>query len=247
MTFGLLITGIDGIGHGQIGAAVAGEFGFAVLAGVLLVRRQLLLAAPLLPIDLLRIPIFGLSIGASVCAFAAQSLAFVALPFYFQDVLGLTQVRTGLLMTPWPLTLAVVAPVAGRLADRYSAGLLGGVGLAALCAGLLLMALLPAHPSLAEISWRMALCGLGFGVFQTPNNRAMITSAPPARSGGASGMLSTARLFGQSSGAALVALVFGLAGHPATRTAVLTAAGFAGAAMAVSLLRLPAAGRAHRA
>ena len=143
-------------------------------------------------------------------------LAYVAIPFYFQDVLGRDAVATGLLITPWPVAAAVMAPIAGRLADRHSAGILGALGLTAFAAGLALLALLPASPGDANIAWRMALCGAGFGLFQSPNNRAILTSAPPARSGGASGMLGTARLLGQTSGAALVALMFGLAGAHAT-------------------------------
>ena len=118
------------------------------------------------------------------------------------------QVMTGLLMTPWPLVVAVIAPFSGRLADQYPAGLLGGCGLAVMALGLLAMALLPDHPTTFDIVWRMTMCGIGFGFFNTPNNRAIITSAPPIRTGGASGMQATARLLGQTMGAALVALVF---------------------------------------
>ncbi len=64
-----------------------------------------------------------------------------------------------------------------------------------------------------DIIWRMILCGAGFGLFQSPNNHTIITSAPRHRSGGASGMLGTARLLGQSTGAALVALMFNWPGR----------------------------------
>ncbi len=100
-----------------------------MVVGVVLVTRELSRAAPLLPVDLMRIPLFALSVATSVCAFMAQWMAMVSLPFLFQDTLGLGQVRTGLLMTPWPLAVAVIAPFTGRLADRYPAGLLGGAGL----------------------------------------------------------------------------------------------------------------------
>src|SRR3954451_21117754 len=66
-------------------------------------------------------PVSALSMVGSLCTFAAQTMVYVALPFYFQDVIGRTEVETGFLMTPWPLAVAVIAPVAGR-----SAGLLGG-------------------------------------------------------------------------------------------------------------------------
>jgi DHA2 family multidrug resistance protein-like MFS transporter len=236
--FGLLITAIDGAGHGETRILVVAESVAAVVAGTALVLRQLPQTSPLLPVDLLRIPVFALSIATSVASFVAQMLAYVALPFYLQDVLGRNQVETGLLMTPWPLATALIAPLAGRLADRYPAGILGGIGLAVFAAGLALTAVLPPHPGSLDIAWRMAMCGVGFGLFQSPNNRAILTTAPRERSGGASGMLGTARLLGQTIGAALMALMFGLTGDHATIVALATGAGFAAVAAAVSCLRL---------
>jgi DHA2 family multidrug resistance protein-like MFS transporter len=238
LTFGLLITGIDGLGHGERPLFVALEIGGAVAAGCALVWRELHQAWPLLPVDLLRIPMFALSVSTSTCSFVAQMLAYVALPFLLQEELGRSAVATGLLMTPWPLMTAVIAPIAGRLADRYPAGALGGIGLAAFAVGLLLLALLPTQPSDLDIAWRMMVCGFGFGLFQSPNNRAIIGSAPPERSGGASGMLSTARLMGQTTGAALVALIFNLFPQRGTAICLFLAAGFAAAAAIVSVLRL---------
>ena len=243
--FGLLIVAIDSVSHGGGGAYVALEFLGAAIAGVALVLRQLPQASPLLPVDLLRIPMFALSIATSVCSFAAQMLAYVAIPFYLQDLLGRSEVATGLLMTPWPLATAVMAPIAGRLADRHSAGILGALGLVVFAVGLASLALLPAAPGDADIIWRMMLCGAGFGLFQSPNNRAIITSAPHARSGGASGMLGTARLLGQTIGAALVALMFSLFGGRATVWALGLAAAIALLAAAVSYTRLIETSRAQ--
>jgi DHA2 family multidrug resistance protein-like MFS transporter len=238
LTFGLLILGIDGVGHREGFALVGVELGGAIVAGSVLVYVQLSRAWPLLPVDLLRIPIFALSIATSVCSFVGQMLAYVSLPFYLQDYLGHTPVETGLLMTPWPLTTAVIAPIAGRLADRYPAGILGGIGLAIFAGGLALLAALSAHPGAFDIAWRMMVCGFGFGLFQSPNNRAIISAAPKERSGGASGMLGTARLLGQTTGAALVALMFGLFPRNGTTVALMAGACFAAAAAVVSCLRL---------
>src|SRR3954453_10145162 len=236
-TFALLITGIDGISNAPSLTVPLAEVGAGILIGSVFVWYQVRLPSPLLPIDLLRIPIFALSMVGSVCTFAAQTMAYVGLPFYFQDVIGRTEVETGFLMTPWPLAVAVIAPVAGRLTDRFSAGLLGAIGLAGLTAGLVLLALLPPHPSSADVLWRLAICGLGFGLFQSPNNKLIITSAPRERSGGASGMLSTARLLGQSLGAALVAVTFGLLGPGRTAAVLWAGAALAAVACIASTMR----------
>src|SRR4029077_19345234 len=132
----------------------------AVLLGLLLMRRQADHPAPMLPIDLFRRPMFALSAATSVCSFAVQGLAFVSLPFYFEDVLLRSQVETGFFMTPWPLVVAIMAPIGGRLSDRSPAGILGGIGLALLGIGMALLAMLPATPGVANIVWRMAICGL---------------------------------------------------------------------------------------
>jgi DHA2 family multidrug resistance protein-like MFS transporter len=239
LTFGSLIICIDGFGHDGNRPLLLLLLVFAVAVGVVFVRRQGRLSAPLLPLDLLRIPVFALSIGTSICSFCAQMLAMVALPFYLQETLGRSASVTGLLLTPWPLAIMVVAPIAGRLVERkYPPGLLGGIGLSVFALGLALLATLPVVPDNMEIAWRMGVCGVGFGFFQSPNNFAMLSAAPANRSGGASGMLGTARLLGQTSGASLVALLLGLFPASGTRYSLLLAALFSVCAAGVSCLRL---------
>ena len=243
ITFGCGIAAIDSLGHGEALLACIAELGAAAIAGVWLVYRQTHMASPLLPVDLLRIPVFALSIATSICSFCAQMLAGVAIPFYLQSRYGYSAVEMGLLITPWPITVAIAAPLAGRLVERYPAGLLGGIGLVLLAAGLGSIAALPAHPSHLEVALRMALSGLGFGLFQTPNNRTMIAAAPRERSGGASGMLGTARLLGQTTGAALVALFLGRYPAEGAQISLLVAVGFALSGAVLSMLRLSETGR----
>jgi DHA2 family multidrug resistance protein-like MFS transporter len=245
VTLGLFIIGLDGIGHGERLALVVAELAGSVAMGVVFVRRQLRLRPPLLPVDLLiERPIFALSVATAVCSHAAQIIALVVLPFYFQYVGGLSPRDIGLMMTPWPAVVIVVAPIAGRLADRYSAGILGGLGLAVMLAGLLTTLFMPPTAAWPDVAWRLALCGAGFGLFQSPNNRLLIGSAPPDRAGAGSGMLSTSRLVGQTTGSALVAVVLGLThGGPdsivqATHIALGLAAGFAATAMVLSWMRV---------
>ena len=240
-TFGLLLIGLDGAGHGQGWMWVAAELAGGLIAGVVFIRRQNRMPVPMLPVDLFRTPVFALSVATSVCSYAAQTVAFLALPFYFAIAGGMSQSHIGLLITPWPAVVVVVAPIAGRLSDKYPAGLLGGVGLAVLTVGLLLMLGLPPDPPFAEVVWRMMVCGIGFGFFQSPNNRALISAAPRARSGVASGVLSTARLTGQTIGGVAVAVIFALThGDIAAGVGIAIGVGavFSGFACVISFLRL---------
>jgi MFS transporter, DHA2 family, multidrug resistance protein len=206
----LLIRGIDGIGNLQGLPVVAAELIGATIFGVLMVRRQMTLAVPMLGIDLFRRPIFSLSVAASICTFMGQGLAFVVLPFYFIDGLGFSQVWAGVLLTPWPLAGGILSHLSGRLADRHPVRLLGTIGMAVMAAGLLLLATLPLHPTTFQIVWRAAFGGMGFGFFGAPNNRAMAASAPRERSGAAGGISTMSRLLGQSIGVSVVAVIFGL-------------------------------------
>ena len=238
LTFGLLIASVEGFSHGLDPRIVAcGASAFCVV-GYLFVRSQLRKPYPLLPFDLLRIPIFSLSVFTSICSFVAQMLALVALPFFLQKELGYSDVQTGLLLTAWPAVIVVVAPVAGLLVERVHAGVLGGVGLTVMAAGLLLLALLPDHPTDGAIIWRLVVCGAGFGLFQSPNNSILIASAPAYRSGSASGMLATARLIGQTTGAALMALFFHLFPSNSTHLALYVSAALALAGALASSTRI---------
>lgn len=234
--FGLVVIGVDGLGGDARGLAAA-ELAAGLAFAALLVWQQSRQPAPMLPLDLLRIRLFALSVGTSVCSYAAQILAYVSLPFLFQAVMHRSAVATGLLVTPWPLLVAVAAPVAGRLSARHPAALLGSIGLAALACGLLLLATMPSAPADWDVAWRMGICGIGFGFYQTPNNITLMTAGPPERSGAASGMVAVARTVGWSLGSAIVALIFGLRGSQGAGTCLYVAAGFAAAGAVVSVSR----------
>ncbi len=236
--FALFVTSIDALGHGEALWIFGGEMVLTGLIATVLVRQQLALPSPLLPVDLLGQPLIALSVGTSILSFTAQMLALVSLPFLLQTRLGFSAVATGLLITPWSVATSFAAPIAGRLSDRYPAGLLSAIGLIVFASGLAALANMPAQPAIADVIWRMALCGAGFGLFQSPNNRAMIGNAPRARAGGAAGMLGTARLLGQTTGAALVALCFGQLGASGQIVALEVAAGAAVLGACISAIRL---------
>jgi DHA2 family multidrug resistance protein-like MFS transporter len=234
----LVILGIGAVAHRESWIAVGLEWAGAAAFGAALAWRQAGHPAPMLAVDLFKNPAFALSALTAICAFATQGLAFVSLPFLLQDVMGYSAVDTGLIITPWPAIVALLGPIAGRLSDRHPPGLLGGVGLFVLSCGMITLALMPRDPAIPDIAWRMVVCGAGFGFFQAPNLRALMTSAPQDRSGGASGIVATARLVGQSTGAALVALCLTVSRENGPELALWTGAAFAGTGSVVSFLRL---------
>ncbi len=237
LTFGLGFTGIDVLTRGGDAWLGSAELALAALTGTVLILRSNAQPRPLVPVDLLKNGLFTMSVVTSIASYSAQMLAFVSLPFYLQNVLHRSQVETGLLMTPWPVAAGLAAFVAGRLADRYPAAILSGAGLAIFALGLLSMGLLPVQAAPFAITGLMAICGLGFGFFQSPNNRTMLSAAPLLRSGAAGGMLATARLTGQTAGATIAAITFHFAAH-AELIALVAAALFAFAAAMASLSRL---------
>ena len=213
LTFGLMIYALEGFAHHESRAIVSIAFVAFLVIGYFYLRSQLNTSAPLLPVDLLKIPIFARSIMTSVSSFMAQMLAMVSLPFFFQDAMHFTPVEIGVLLTPWPIATMVTAPLAGRLVERYHPGILGAVGLCVFSVGLFSLYFLSEDSTIVDIFWRVMICGAGFGLFQTPNNLTIMSSAPMERSGGASGMLGMARLCGQTVGTTAVAIVFAIIPH----------------------------------
>src|SRR5262249_31003248 len=114
LVLGLLVTGLGILARAPPWGGLALAVGVGL--GAVLVRRELKQSVPLVPLDLLRIRPFAVAVSSSICCFAAQTCAFIALPFYLQDSLSLGKLETGLILTAWPAAVALSAPAAGRIA-----------------------------------------------------------------------------------------------------------------------------------
>ena len=222
-TFGLFIGCVEAYSHDVSPQLVLVGVILLLFIGFIYVRSQLGHRYPMLPFDLLKIPIFTTSVVTSILSFTAQMLGMVAMPFLLVNTFGYDAVGTGLLMTSWPLVIVFVAPMAGWLINKVHPGILGGIGLTIMGIGCFSLSFVSPDEGHFGLVWRLMLCGAGFGMFQSPNNHLLLSSAPPQRTGSASGMLATARLTGQTTGAALVALMFHLFGDMAPHDAMLLA------------------------
>lgn len=204
--FGLSILGLDLIATEYVWAI--GCLVLAALCGWVLMRHSLRQSEPLVPIDLLRITPVAYAVAASAFTFAAQMSSVVALPFYFQRIMDYSYSEIGVMLGIWSLGVGVMAPISAWLSSRLSIALMCACGAGTMAFGTLLLVFLDQYSAVYWVYLSMILSGFGFGLFQTPNNRAMLAGIPRHRSAAAGGMQATTRVYGQSFGTALVALAF---------------------------------------
>jgi DHA2 family multidrug resistance protein-like MFS transporter len=239
LTFGLIIAGLESAVHGDSPVMSAAIVALGILIAIGFVRRELRSRIPILPVDLLVRPLLALSTLGGLLVFIGSMAFLLSLPFRLQQQFGYTPGEVGAILTPWPLSIMLVAPFAGVLSDRFPAGILGGLGMGIATAGLLLMAFLPVDVTHLGLVWRMTVCGGGFGLFLTPNARLIVHASPVNRAASAGGLISTTRLTGQTLGATLMATLLAL-GFGTHRTPALVAAALAIIAGLCSLARLKA-------
>ena len=232
-TLGVFISGVDMMGADLLRGI--GLVAIAAVLGIVLMRRASGQTAPLVPVDLLRIRPLAYAVAASACTFAAQMASYVSLPFYFQQVLGRPYLEVGMLMGAWPVGTALVAPLAGRLSDRYSPATMSGIGAATMVAGMLWLALLPTHVSNAPF-WRA--CSWRAWASASSRRRTTAPCCLPRRArSGAGGLQATTRVFGQSFGTALVAIAFSLSAAHGPGLALVLGTVCAALAVAVNAIR----------
>lgn len=212
VALGALIMAADAFthpGNGDLTTAVIFA-SIAILTGLAFIWVQQRVTTPLLPLNIFASSRFSLAALTSLASFVSQGITFIALPFLFQSVYGYSALVSALLFTPWPIGIILAAPHAGRLADRYSAAIISTAGLCIFAIGLTLLAMLPEHAQAWDICLRSLICGIGFGCFQSPNNKEMLSNASRENSGYASGVLAIMRTFGQCLGAAFVGVMMSI-------------------------------------
>jgi EmrB/QacA subfamily drug resistance transporter len=194
-------------------ARLLGTLAIAVtaLTGALAAERHV--ADPIIDLTLFRNRVFSSGIASMTLSMLALFSVGFLLPFYFEELRGFSTAHSGWLLTPMPLALAVVAPIAGAASDRFGSRFIAPLGLAINAVALFLLAQLDATSSTVDIAWRLALAGIGQGLFQAPNTRAVMEAAPATAQGAASGLLATSRIAGQALSVAVAGAVFlGLGG-----------------------------------
>jgi EmrB/QacA subfamily drug resistance transporter len=201
--FALLLALSDGQEWGWTSPAIIGLFiAFIVLGGAFLVAERSSIQ-PMIDLALFRIRPFSAGLASVVVAFAGLFTATFLLPFLLEQGRGFSPIEAGLLLTPVPITMALVAPLSGAASDRFGPRILASAGMAIMALGLLSLTQLPVDFALPDLVWRLVLLGVGQGMFMSPNSSAVLGSVPRPRIGTASGTLAQMRVNGQALGIAL--------------------------------------------
>jgi EmrB/QacA subfamily drug resistance transporter len=180
----------------------------SVIALTIMVIVEHRVPYPVIDFSLLRRRVFLSANVSLILSFLALFAVSFMMPFYLEELRSLSVEQAGLLLTPLPLTIAVLAPFTGSLADRFGTRWLAAGGLAIACLGLFFISQLNAQSSIWDIIWRLVLTGVGQAMFQSPNNSALMGAAPRGQQGSASGFLATGRVVGQSVSVALAGAIF---------------------------------------
>ncbi|HEY9595960.1 MAG TPA: MFS transporter, partial [Spirochaetia bacterium] len=188
----------------------------AAVAGLVLVERRAV--NPLVPPALVSRGAFTVPVlGLMTMGIVAAGIGFV-MPFFLEESLGLTPVEAGLTLLFLPLAMAVASQIGGRLSDRFHPRVPAAIGATLILVGIGLMTPLNPHWSTLAIGWRLALTGLGFGLFTPANGVATMGAAPRDHVGVAGALTNTARFLGFSLGPTIAAALWspGLRGAAST-------------------------------
>jgi len=165
---------------------------------------------PMVDLTMFRKPPFSVGLLTGYMTFVALGGVFI-LPFYLQGVLGYSAAQVGLLLSVLPIALSITSPLSGSLSDRFGTRGLATAGLLVIALTFLLISTLQADTTTWGYILRMAPLGIGFGLFQSPNNSAIMGSVIKKRLGIASGFLAMSRTLGQTTGVALFGAIFAIA------------------------------------
>ena len=187
--------------------------GGVALLSLILVRVEKEVKFPLFDLGLMRNRTFWIANSAGFLTFIAFSSVTVLMPFFLEEVHHFSPQRAGAFMTAVPLTIFVAAPVAGRLSDRFGSQLLSSLGSIVGAFSLLIMAGLFGngfYERTGEVGLILGLCSIGLatGLFQSPNNSAIMGAVPNHKLGVASAVLATIRNLGLILGTSLATSLF---------------------------------------
>jgi MFS family permease len=180
----------------------------AFLVFYLFIKLEKKLLHPIIDFALFKNRIFVVGNVSGILAFMAMFTSTILLPFYLHDIKALTPTQIGIVMSAFPIVMAIVAPLSGIFSDKIGSVILTTLGLSLITAGLVFTAYLQPDSKLWTIVFSQMLIGFGSGIFQTPNNISIMGAVPARQLGVAGGINALARNFGMTTGIAVAVAIF---------------------------------------
>jgi EmrB/QacA subfamily drug resistance transporter len=236
----------EGHAVGWGSARIVGLFVAGVILLGLFVQVEKKRESPMLDLTLFRSRVFSATTTSALLNYCCVYSVLFVIPFLLIQARGLSPQQTGIVLTAQPIVMAIVAPISGSMSDRIGSRVPAATGMLILTIGLVMLAFFVTNGSLMEIAAALGVIGLGVGMFVSPNNSALMGSAPRARQGIAAGVLATARNAGMVmgigiSGAVLTTVMTKAAGSSGlvagARAALFVSAALASIGIGTSLIR----------
>jgi MFS family permease len=213
-----------GTSWGWSSPIILGLFAISASGLAAFLRIESRAASPVVALGLFKIRQFAVGVSSLALSFAGQSAVTFLMPFYLQQVRGLSTGQTGLVIATVPSMMLLLSPISGRVSDRYGFRHQTTLGIGIVCLGLLLMATIDAGTPIPLVMMRLAVIGIGTAIFMSPNSSSIMGSVPRDRLGTASASVATSRNIGNAAGLAmassvLVAVATASAGFSASEVA----------------------------
>jgi len=204
----LLLALTNGQERGFSSPPILGTFAASALFLILFLVIELRSDYPMVDLSLFRNRLFSTNLATAILTFIAFSGVIILMPFYLENVLGYTPRQAGMMLVVVPVMLGISAPLSGVLSDRVGTRLISSLGLGIILIGYLAVSTLSTDTTTLGYILRFIPVGLGFGIFQSPNNSAIMGAAPRERLGIVSGMLAISRTLGQTTGIAIMGAIW---------------------------------------
>lgn len=206
LSFLLALTLGQGVGFTSL--LILALFALTLAGAVAFITIERRVEQPMIDLRMFKNALFSVNLVTGLITFLAASGVFLLMPFYMSGVLGFSTGQMGLVLTIVPITMGIMSPISGTLSDRFGTRPMTVIGLALLVLAFIGFSTLSTDTSLLGLMARYLPLGLGMGIFQSPNNSAIMGAAPKERLGIASGLLSLTRTLGMTMGTALFAAIW---------------------------------------
>lgn len=203
MSFSFLYAMNTGAAQGWTSYKILTAFALSLLFFMFFIRREKASSSPFMGLGIFRIKAISYGCAVAILGYTSLFTNSVLMPFYLTDIMHMDPIKIGLLMLPFPITLAITSALAGSWCAKWPARIITTAGFVLLIISTLMFAFIGKEPSILYIVVAQLVMGAGSGTFQVPNNNSVVSAAPKEKLGVVASVNALSRNVGMISGIAL--------------------------------------------